>query len=1480
MNRAQNSHRRLSLQTLERRQLLAADFLVPADSGVIDVTDLPAEVLAANPGLTSATPDDGIDDTTAIQAALDFYPASNRIIFLPDGVYEISDTLRWPNGRDDTTGDDAKLVTLEGESRDGAILKLADGIAPDAEAAFPVLNTGFAPAQRFANNIRSLTIDTGVGNPGAVGAEWIANNRGTFRDVLIRSGDGQGLVGLSTGFTSENGPALVKNVEVVGFDIGVTAASNEYGLTFENITLSDQNFSAISNTQQSPFFRNLRVTGDVPVAVSRGPGGTLHVSGGVFENTGEPLDAAIYNEQGNDAFLQDITATGYDAVFASTARGSARPGPTPYGEITGTHGVGSIDLFTTTEPISAFDLGPAELIGITPVETPEPAADPNFDNWANVVDFGADPNDLIDDTAAIQAAIDSGATTVYFPNTFRVFENQGTFLINGDLVVRGAVERVTGFEGRISGRGSVTFADGDSPLLTWERIQVVNQVPGTSAAVGTQADVNFIVDTDRDVLVRHASFGQGIIGDVDRFAFRDADGQTTDVEIEAETVDATDCVGVFRNNTVIGSIHDRDWARYDAVDFGDGGLDRFTARLSALGDSGRVDVRLGAVDGPLIASAAFPETQSFTAFADVDVPLLGDVSGVHDVYLVFSGGVGFSAFGEGRLFLEDFLSGFLRVGDGKEVYARQLNAEGPGDQIVNDGGQLWVFGHKSENDNTTFVTLGGGVTEVIGSYAISGTNQSVGPEENPLFEVVDSAFAVSYRERNTGSVIDPFEVVLRDTRDGVTREVGNSPAGAQDLLFAAYTADQVPPPRYAATGSIIQAESFAGSSDGVGVYATPGGGEIPSGGQKVGSIGNGDFVRYRGVDLGDAGDTLRLRLASRRASTLEVRADSPEGRLLGTVDVRNTGGWDNFENYDLTLPVGGVRDVVLVARGGGSALVDIDWLSVLTDRPGFGADPAAESFVQAEAFDSASGVGTYRFAGGEKVGAVSPGDFVNYRGVDLGDGGQTLSLRVSSAIRPWQTASIEVRSGAIDGPLLGVVPVGNTGGWDSFDDLELSLPGDVSGPTDLFLIGRGSAPALWDLDRLAVVPPRVATETIEAELFGSENGVGIFGGGTEVLRTGDAQAGDWLRYPNVDFGDGVGSVEMRLAGFSSTAAVEVRLGSPTGTQIARIVPGNTDNGRFMVDAVAELSVAPELVAGVHDVYLVFTGTSNVNGLIDVDKFRFLDPVVPASGLNRFEAEDYIATGGVGVDPNTGQPGAGRFAARTVAGSIQSGDWLRYGEVDFGDAGVGQLTLRYAAPRPSTLQVRDGGPDGTLLAELPLRQTGFGFGTYRQQTFDIGPLGGTADLTLVALGEGGALVDLDWFQFASVDAPVTRSATQIIQAESFSAIDNGIGVFGGGTVLGSINSGESVTYSNLDFGVGTTEVTFRYGSPVASTIELSYVGQSGVVTQRFDLTATGSFGSLTESTFDLLLPAGAGDITLTFVGGSGGPLLDLDWLVFA
>ena len=98
------------------------------------------------------------------------------------------------------------------------------------------------------NFVEDLTIDVGAGNPGAIGIDYLANNIGAVRNVTLRTESAAARSALSM-IRKWPGPALIQNLTVEGFDVGIAVAQTEYGLTFDHIRLAGQRAIALRNDQ-------------------------------------------------------------------------------------------------------------------------------------------------------------------------------------------------------------------------------------------------------------------------------------------------------------------------------------------------------------------------------------------------------------------------------------------------------------------------------------------------------------------------------------------------------------------------------------------------------------------------------------------------------------------------------------------------------------------------------------------------------------------------------------------------------------------------------------------------------------------------------------------------------------------------------------------------------------------------------------------------------------------------------------------------------------------------------------------------------------------------------------------------------------------------------------------------------------------------------------------------------------------------------
>lgn len=82
------------------------------------------------------------------------------------------------------------------------------------------------------------------------------------------------------------------------------------------------------------------------------------------------------------------------------------------------------------------------------------------------------------------------------------------------------------------------------------------------------------------------------------------------------------------------------------------------------------------------------------------------------------------------------------------------------------------------------------------------------------------------------------------------------------------------------------------------------------------TISDGDAACYRYLDFSASPGTFTARAGSGTyGGRIELRLDEPDGELIGTCDIRATGGWSRFHDFSCeTRPSGGVRALWLVFR--------------------------------------------------------------------------------------------------------------------------------------------------------------------------------------------------------------------------------------------------------------------------------------------------------------------------------------------------------------------------------------------------------------------------------------------------------------------------------------------------------------------------------------------------------------------------------------
>ncbi|MEM7391938.1 MAG: glycosyl hydrolase family 28-related protein, partial [Verrucomicrobiota bacterium] len=273
-------------------------------------TILPKDMVIDLKACFGAVGDGQHDDTRAFQKA--FTALANKVpggwynLYVPPGTYLISDTIRHK-----------RFFVVQGAGREKTVIKLKDGAAgfQDPEKPKAVYGCGYSPwggwGRGAGNHIGvylfDFTINTGKGNPAAVALDHHSNNRGTVERVALRSGDGSGLIGLSF-VRPWPGPALIKDVSIDGFDVGIKMRSQEYSMTMEHITLRNQNVAGIENRGNIMALRKITSHNRVPAIVGHGGNNMIALFDSEFRGGAEDHYAI---ESGGSLYVRNLKTEGY-----------------------------------------------------------------------------------------------------------------------------------------------------------------------------------------------------------------------------------------------------------------------------------------------------------------------------------------------------------------------------------------------------------------------------------------------------------------------------------------------------------------------------------------------------------------------------------------------------------------------------------------------------------------------------------------------------------------------------------------------------------------------------------------------------------------------------------------------------------------------------------------------------------------------------------------------------------------------------------------------------------------------------------------------------------------------------------------------------------------------------------------------------------------------------------------------------------------
>ena len=708
----------------------------------------------------------------------------------------------------------------------------------------------------------------------------------------------------------------------------------------------------------------------------------------------------------------------------------------------------------------------------------------------------------------------------------------------------------------------------------------------------------------------------------------------------------------------------------------------------------------------------------------------------------------------------------------------------------------------------------------------------------------------------------------------------------------------------------IEAEDFSAKSNALQVE------NCPDGGQDICNTSVGQWLKFENVDLKDGAAKFEARVSAGYMAwdkvnvrgRLEIRLDSLDGTLAGTLDVNSAGtygpgnnGWEFYRTESCKLSgASGIHDIYLKWVNTEPETYpcgcNINWFRFV------GIDEAAGTYatgnkVEAENYSSRSIQLTNEdctdVGGGYHVRGAQTGAYLAFENFDFGNGTKEFEARVQTG-NGLGGGTLEIYLDDLNGTPIGTATVSSeTSGWQT---VSCQLP-QTTGQHTVYLKWNGEAGStLFNLNWFKFKVYFARNQKIEAESY-SEKYYNIQtepckdeGGGLNIC---DTTAWANIKFENVDFGDGVQELEARVAaadGYGGT--LEVYL--DTGNTLVGSLKVNPTGGWQNWETIA---CRLNNVSGVHDVTFRWWGD---NCSFNLNWIRFNETSqrpLPESVLDqRIEAEDFSAKSNALQVENC--PDGGQDICNTSVGQ-----WLKFENVDLKD-GAAKFEARVSAGYMAwdkvnvrgRLEIRLDSLDGTLAGTLDVNSAGTygpgnnGWEFYRTESCKLSGASGIHDIYLKWVNTEPETYpcgcNINWFRFVGIDEAAGTYATgNKVEAENYSSrsiqlTNEDCTDVGGGYHVRGAQTGAYLAFENFDFGNGTKEFEARVqtGNGLGGgTLEIYLDDLNGTPIG----TATVSSETSGWQTVSCQLPQTTGQHTvyLKWNGETGSTLFNLNWFKF-
>jgi hypothetical protein len=429
-------------------------------------------------------------------------------------------------------------------------------------------------------------------------------------------------------------------------------------------------------------------------------------------------------------------------------------------------------------------------------------------------------------------------------------------------------------------------------------------------------------------------------------------------ESGVETKTGSD-IGVY-----VTDIDNGDYIKVKNVDFGASGAGVFTANVASALVGGTIELHLDKLDGLSIGTLLVSYTGGWDKWKTETTNISG-ATGTHDLYLVFKGdakakllNVDFWQFGEMSAshdlvainasvdkYKIDTITGF----NSANMKVTAIYADGTNEDVTlladaipdKDGlviiknGTITGTGYGSININVSYK----GKTEVQ-SFVVK---DLVG--ELTVKELTLDTSKVSLLKGSTHSLVITAKYVDGHTVDvtqnatytnphpeiaGITKGVITAKIIGSTKVTVSFKGEKGATVTTVIDINVINRDPYIQNeaeemSEQSGVQTETC--SDAGGGNDVGFIENGDWIRINGLDFGAGASSFNARVSSAgNGGKIEVRLDSPTGTLAGTCTAAATGSWQTWITKSCPVSgISGIHDIYLKFTGGSGYLFNLNW---------------------------------------------------------------------------------------------------------------------------------------------------------------------------------------------------------------------------------------------------------------------------------------------------------------------------------------------------------------------------------------------------------------------------------------------------------------------------------------------------------------------------------------------------------------------------